>query len=76
MHNKQYVSCCINWPMASSYNYIFTSVQKEFQGNQKDVGMVEANKVSKQGKDCKGTGPVCYKQSVNGCSVIASGIKL
>ena len=33
--------------------------------NQKDVGVVEANKVSKQGKDCKGSyhRPVCYKQS-------------
>ena len=28
--------------------------KKDFQGNQKDVGMVEAEKVSKQGKDCNG----------------------
>ena len=39
--------------------------KKDFKGNQKDVGMVEANKVSKQGKDCKGSYhcSMCHKQS-------------
>ena len=41
--------------------------QKDFQGSQKDVGMVEAKQVSKQGKDCKGSyrtthPPMCHKQ--------------
>ena len=41
------------------YIYILSShtrhnYKNNFQGNQKDVGIVEANKVSKQGKDCKG----------------------
>ena len=49
------------------YKYCITDTQvnkKDFQGNQKDVGMVEASKVSKQGKDCKGSYhcPVCHKQ--------------
>ena len=46
----------------------FTSFQKHFQGNQKDVGIVEANKANKQSKDFKVSKlgsyhcPVCHKQ--------------
>ena len=44
---------------------------KDFQGNQKDVGMVEANKVSKQEKNYKGSYhcPVCHKQGKLPCTV-------
>ena len=60
MNTREYRTCMVRTAymhgrLIKRGRFQLMYIQVNFQGNQKDVGIVEVNKVNKQGKDCKGS---------------------